>query len=308
MKKYLSRSVILSALLFAGFICTQPALAQVKFPYNVYGNILNADGSVPAPADIRFTAYISSRPAEVLTEASQGSSVTDEGGSTQYLLDLASLPTQYQNGDQVVISVVNSLLSQAKTNIVTVDTAVPFKQSDVQLVPRPVIVPPSITSHPDDVVTRVSGRATFNVGVSGTAPFTFQWKKGSTTLPGQTSQTLVLTNVQTTDAGAYSVSITNAAGFTNSNPATLTVLVPPTIVTPPRSQVVTQGLTSVSFDVVAAGTPPFSYQWRNASWKRWRKSRSFRICNLPAATGHGRASSAGRATPAGSRKRGSSGS
>ncbi len=42
----------------------------------------------------------------------------------------------------------------------------------------------------------------------GTAPFTYQWYQGITSLPGETAATLSLTSLSTSDAGAYTVDVT----------------------------------------------------------------------------------------------------
>ena len=72
---------------------------------------------------------------------------------------------------------------------------------------------------------------------------------------------LTLNAAQAGDAGNYQVVITNVAGSAVSGVATLTVLVPPTIVTQPVSRAVALG-TTVSLSVAANGTAPLSYQWR----------------------------------------------
>ena len=95
---------------------------------------------------------------------------------------------------------------------------------------------------------------------SGTAPFGYQWTFNSTNLPGATNSTLMLNNVDTNNAGTYSVVVTNVAGSVTSSNATLTVNVPPNITTPPVSQTVAAGQ-NASFSVTATGTGPLSYQW-----------------------------------------------
>ncbi|HEY9171754.1 MAG TPA: LamG-like jellyroll fold domain-containing protein [Verrucomicrobiae bacterium] len=64
-----------------------------------------------------------------------------------------------------------------------------------------------------------------SVTPSGTGPFSYQWRRGGTNLPGQTSATLNLLNPQAADAGNYTVIITDAAGvsITSAPPATLEV-------------------------------------------------------------------------------------
>ncbi len=98
--------------------------------------------------------------------------------------------------------------------------------------------------------------------VTGTQPFTYQWRKGGTALAGQTTSALTLNNVKTTDAGNYSVVLANAAGKATSAPIALTVttIVAPHIVTNPVSQEVIIG-DPVTFTVVAKGSP-LNYQWR----------------------------------------------
>jgi len=62
------------------------------------------------------------------------------------------------------------------------------------------------------------------VTATGTAPLKYQWYfNGSNSISGGTNSTLTLTNVQLTDAGLYSVAVTNAVGFMTSSNATLTV-------------------------------------------------------------------------------------
>jgi ligand-binding SRPBCC domain-containing protein len=54
--------------------------------------------------------------------------------------------------------------------------------------------------------------------------------------------------------------VTNAVGTTNSDVATLTVLVPPAITAQPSNRTVLAG-SNVSFQVTASGVPPPGFQW-----------------------------------------------
>ena len=67
--------------------------------------------------------------------------------------------------------------------------------------------------------------------------------------------------MQPTDAGSYSVVVSNIAGTATSADAVLTVNVAPAITTQPQDQNVNQSSNAV-FSVVATGTPAPSYQWR----------------------------------------------
>ena len=65
--------------------------------------------------------------------------------------------------------------------------------------------------------------ATFTVVATGTAPLTYQWQKNGVPITDATGVSLVLTNLQPTDAANYSVAITNSLGSTTSSNAYLTM-------------------------------------------------------------------------------------
>jgi hypothetical protein len=83
--------------------------------------------------------------------------------------------------------------------------------------------PPLIVTQPLPLTCEQGTSASFTVVHSGTAPFSYQWRKGGVNIPGATSQTLSLPYVLLSDAGAYSVLVSNAAGFAISNSVTLNV-------------------------------------------------------------------------------------
>lgn len=58
----------------------------------------------------------------------------------------------------------------------------------------------------------------------GTAPFYYQWEKDGKPLIGENNDKLDLTSVQASDAGAYVLAVTNAAGTVRSNAYSLAVL------------------------------------------------------------------------------------
>ena len=124
-----------------------------------------------------------------------------------------------------------------------------------------VNVAATITAQPASQTVNAGATATFTVVATGTAPLSYQWRKDGAAIPGATNGTLTLSGVQSTDAGSYTVVITNSAGSTTSNAATLTVNVAAAINTQPASQAVNSG-TTATFTVAATGTAPVSYQWR----------------------------------------------
>src|SRR5262249_3317548 len=78
-------------------------------------------------------------------------------------------------------------------------------------------------TQPANQTVRVGGTATFSVTAGGTQPLGYQWRFGATSLSGATASSLILSNVQSSDAGTYSVVVSNAFGTATSSNATLTV-------------------------------------------------------------------------------------
>ena len=120
---------------------------------------------------------------------------------------------------------------------------------------------PVIVAHPLSQAVLVSTNVTLSVDASGSAPLFYQWRFNGTNLAGATNQNLVLTNVQTTQAGPYSVLVMNTAGSLFSSNAFLTVLVPVQIITSPPVATNFQTGGSLNLQVAAIGTAPLLYQW-----------------------------------------------
>jgi hypothetical protein len=122
---------------------------------------------------------------------------------------------------------------------------------------------PTFTTQPSNQTAYTGGAASFTAEATGSSVISYQWKKNGTAITGATSGTLTLANVQTSDAGSYSVLATNSDGSTSSVIAQLTVVtsVPPSITSQPTSQVGGIG-GAASFTVSATGTPTPTYQWK----------------------------------------------
>jgi PKD repeat protein len=89
---------------------------------------------------------------------------------------------------------------------------------------------PSITNQPASQAVSVGSNVTFNVGALGNPPLYYAWRLNGTNINNATNATLAIPNVQLTNAGTYSVVVTDSVGtvisaVTSSN-ATLTVVTP----------------------------------------------------------------------------------
>jgi hypothetical protein len=87
---------------------------------------------------------------------------------------------------------------------------------------------PVVTAAPQSRTNNVGTTATFSVTATSCGPITYQWYQGTNALAGETNTSLVLNNVQLTNAGAYTVKLSNGAGTSTSSVAVLTVNRPPT--------------------------------------------------------------------------------
>jgi pectate lyase len=127
----------------------------------------------------------------------------------------------------------------------------------------PGATPPSIDVDPQDRAALVGQDVSFTVLASGTMPLGYQWYHNTnTSVADATNSALMLTNVQLSDAGTYTVLVTNSYGSVTSAVAQLTVNAPvtPSILTQPQDQTVSLGATA-TLSVVAGGSEPLSYQW-----------------------------------------------
>lgn len=121
--------------------------------------------------------------------------------------------------------------------------------------------PPSIVTQPQSQTNSLGATVEFSVGANGTAPLAYQWRFNNTNIAGATATNYSLTNIQSTNAGNYTVVITNIAGSITSSIATLTITTGPVITNPPQSLSVTVG-DNATFTVGASGATPLSFQWR----------------------------------------------
>ncbi len=117
--------------------------------------------------------------------------------------------------------------------------------------------PAVIIIQPQSRTNAVGTEAAFTVAAAGMEPLAYRWRKDGTNLvnggnlSGVTTTNLTISNVQLTNAGNYTVVITNAYGSMTSSVATLTVFVAPTL---------TGALDSTNFTWTAGGDVPWFAQ------------------------------------------------
>ena len=120
---------------------------------------------------------------------------------------------------------------------------------------------PAIATQPASQSVNAGATATFSAVATGSPAPTYLWRHNGVLISGATNSTLVLANVTAADAGAYTVTVSNAAGVVTSSAATLTVISPgPTFTQQPQSQHVSPGAT-VTFAAAISGTAQ-SFVWK----------------------------------------------
>lgn len=88
-------------------------------------------------------------------------------------------------------------------------------------------ISPFIVTQPADRIVNGADFVVFNVVASGSEPLSYQWSLNGTNLIGATNSQFVLPHAQLTDAGVYTVVVSNNGGSITSSNAVLTVNTPP---------------------------------------------------------------------------------
>jgi len=134
------------------------------------------------------------------------------------------------------------------------------------------VLPPVILQIPESQSVFTGMDGVIQASVTGDAPLHYQWRFNGNQIIGATNQTLLLTDLQLTNAGAYSYVVSNSFGVAVSPDAILNIITgAPAILVQPQSQVAT-GETTRVFSVLATNSLPLAYQWQHAG------------TNLPGAT------------------------
>lgn len=95
-------------------------------------------------------------------------------------------------------------------------------------------VAPFIAKGPGSTTAYAGENVQFGVEAIGSSPLVFRWRRDEIELSGETNSTLVLQNVQQTNAGSYTVIVSNSAGAVTSSEAILLVEEVPSCITPPN--------------------------------------------------------------------------
>lgn len=204
-------------------------------------SVLPAAPMVPAGNQIRLAARFGGSAPFSFAWRKDGVDLIDGGnisGSHESTLVLDAAALADSGSYSVVVTTSNTVVFSASAEIL-------------------VSAPPLVRVPPSNQTVAVGSNTLFTVHASGEA-LSYQWRHDGQPVPGATSSALQLQAAQQSDSGAYSVLISNLVG-TASALATLSVLVPPSIVSQPTPGFVVQD-EGIIFTVLAEGDA-LRYQW-----------------------------------------------
>jgi pectate lyase/pectin methylesterase-like acyl-CoA thioesterase len=175
----------------------------------------------------------------VITSQPQPSSVTVQVGSNVTLAVAATgsaLSYQWQKNEVAIggnasastptLNLTSVQLGDAGNYTCVVSNAGGSVRSNavrLNVTTEPVPPPPSIIKQPTDTTVTVGAMASFSVNATGAA-LVYQWFKNGALLAGATEATLSFASAQVSDAGSYTVVVSNSSGSVTSAPAALLVV------------------------------------------------------------------------------------
>jgi hypothetical protein len=176
----------------------------------------------------------------VITAQPTGQTVTAGQNATFSVAAGGSAPLIYQwsfNGTSIVNATnatltLTNVLGGAAGNYFVV--AANLNGSVTSSVAILTVSDPTIVSQPAALTVYTGQSATFSVTAAGSSPLSYQWSFNGTNIVNATNATLTLSNVQSSQAGNYSVLVSNSYGSVNSAAATLNLLPPPPVPFSPR--------------------------------------------------------------------------
>jgi alpha-tubulin suppressor-like RCC1 family protein len=195
--------------------------------YPVHGAFADGTGWVdqveitPIPV---IAAAITAGPVDSTVSAGNAAtlSVTATGTPTlfyQWMFNGAILPA----ATNATLTLNNVQNGSAGTYSVLVSNDAGFViSSNATLVVNPSV--PVITRHPATQTNLLHGSAVFSVTARGSQPLSYHWRFNGTPIPGATGSQLTLANLQLTNAGRYTVVVSNQYGTLNSAVASLTLI------------------------------------------------------------------------------------
>jgi len=229
--------------------------------------ITNSEGSVTSDPAV-LTITVANSPPAFTTQPISQAAITGDTVSLTVAASGVPAPTfqWFKNGAAVpgatgvTLTLTNVQSSDAATYwAVATNSSGSATSSGAVLTVRAL---PAITTQPLSSAVFVGGSVTLVAAATGTPTPTVRWQRNGIDIPGATSATLTLNNIQVTDAGSYALVATNTAGSSTSHFARLVVLVP-------QANATTYTATVYPTGVTAGGNVGLDYLLTNIGTRNW---------------------------------------
>jgi hypothetical protein len=125
-----------------------------------------------------------------------------------------------------------------------------------------VLTPVVFSTHPSSADINIVGGTTriLSVKVTGSGPFTYQWRKDGASIAGATLTSYTVAAGVAAGSAVYDVVVSNPVGSSVSNPVKVNTHLSVGIASQPSSLGAVLGRQAL-FSVTPSGTGPFTYQW-----------------------------------------------
>ncbi len=182
-----------------------------------------------------YVINIAAAPNSAPTISTQPTSKTvAAGGTAQFIAAVSGSPTptlQWFKGSSPISGATSTILTisgatsadAATYTLVATNSQGSATSNAVTLTVTGGVTAPTITTQPSASAVSVGSAASFTVVASGSSPLTYDWKKDGTSISGATNATYTIASAATSDAGSYTVVVSNSAGSVTSTAASLTV-------------------------------------------------------------------------------------
>jgi endonuclease/exonuclease/phosphatase family metal-dependent hydrolase len=251
---------------------------KLAFSYQVGTSLANADAA-GAQSWTAFSALDFSSPNTSATQTLNGNDPTNRVVFTNVILSGVAV----QPGQEIFFRWFDPDDSGSDDGLAIDNLTVSFGTNSPT-----APTPPAIITQPQSQTVTEGDNVAFTVVAGGTPPLNYQWQSNSVAVAGATNDTFTLFSVTTSLSGsAYSVTITNATGSTNSQTATLTVLPAPVLqsntfrlvhynvkgngaldwsTNAPQVQAIARELIYLNPDIITFNEIPNDQYWQMTNW------------------------------------------
>ncbi|MDP6794196.1 MAG: immunoglobulin domain-containing protein [Verrucomicrobiota bacterium] len=245
---------------------TGPRLALADVTASDAGDFTVAVSNAAGEAESEVVTVKVIEPIRIVTQPEGGSAIVGDTVTLEVVVEGTEPISYYWYHDgELVEGATESILRLAKSqeadsgsyNVIVQNRGGTAISDIAELI---VLVPPQITQLTESLTVIEGEGVELSVTVVGSEPLAYQWSKGDDVIEGATAPALRLAKATPTDAGGYSVMVTNSAGQAESEVVTVKVIEPLRIVTQPESATAILGET-LTLQVVVRGTEPITYAW-----------------------------------------------